>query len=212
MIAYHVTHIANQVRRMRTMTASSSNSKSSPTTPSRAPAARWTRRSNHRRRARIGLRVHGRGGRVGRAPLRRALPMTGARLTAALECANDAGGRCALWPSGNAHACYGVSRDTATSCAYAARPASAAGAALAVVGATPRPEGLVRARGRVRFHTLAPALLGSLPIQESLGGKARWLNEAVRPPGLNLWPARDHDCPPWRLKGNAMPVREDFRV
>ena len=39
-------------------------------------------------------------------------------------------------------------------------------------GATPRPEGLVRARGRVRFHTLAPALLGSLPIQESLGGKA----------------------------------------
>ena len=98
--------------------------------------------------------------------------MTGARLTAALECANDAGGRCALWPSGDAHACYGVSRDTATSCAYAARPASAAGAALAVVGATPRPEGLVRARGRVRFHTRAPALLGSLPIQESLGGKA----------------------------------------
>ena len=64
------------------MTASSSNSKSSPTTPSRAPAARWTRRSNHRRRARIGLRVHGRGGRVGRAPLRRALPMTGVRLMA----------------------------------------------------------------------------------------------------------------------------------
>ena len=30
--------------------------------------------------------------------------MTGARLTAALECANDAGGRCALWPSGDAHA------------------------------------------------------------------------------------------------------------
>ena len=40
------------------------------------------------------------------------------------------------------------------------------------MGATPRPEGLVRARGRVRFHTRAPALLGSLPIQESLGGKA----------------------------------------
>ena len=28
---------------------------------------------------------------------------TGARLMAALECANDAGGRCALWPSGDAH-------------------------------------------------------------------------------------------------------------
>ena len=41
-----------------------------------------------------------------------------------------------------------------------------------MVVATPRPEGLVRARGRVRFHTRAPALLGSLPIQESLGGKA----------------------------------------
>ena len=172
MIAYHVTHIASQVRRMRTMTASSSNSKSSPTTPSRAPAARWTRRSNHRRRARIGLRVHGRGGRVGRAPLRRALPMTGARLTAALECANDAGGRCALWLSGDAHACYGVSRDTATSCAYAARPASAAGAALAVVGATPQSEGLVRARGRVCFHTLGPCPPGVAPGPGIPCGKA----------------------------------------
>ena len=47
--------------------------------------------------------------------------MTGARLTAALECANDAGGRCALWPSGDAHACYGVSHDTATSCAYTSK-------------------------------------------------------------------------------------------
>ena len=71
--------------------------------------------------------------------------MTGARLTAALECANDAGGRCALCPSGDAHACYGVSRDTATSCAYAARPAGTAGAAPAVVGATPLRDALVRA-------------------------------------------------------------------
>ena len=47
--------------------------------------------------------------------------MTGARLTAALECANDPGGRCALWPSGDAHACYGVSHDTATSCAYTSK-------------------------------------------------------------------------------------------
>ena len=46
---------------------------------------------------------------------------TGARLMAALECANDAGGRCALWPSGDAHACYGVSHDTATSCAYTSK-------------------------------------------------------------------------------------------
>ena len=34
-----------------------------------------------------------------------ALPVTGARLMAALECANDAGGRCALWPSGDARRC-----------------------------------------------------------------------------------------------------------
>ena len=56
------------------------------------------------------------------APRGSALPVTtGARLMAALECANDAGGRCALWPSGDAHACYGVSHDTATSCAYTPR-------------------------------------------------------------------------------------------
>ena len=45
----------------------------------------------------------------------------GARLMAALECANDAGGRCALWPSGDARRCYGVSHDTATSCAYTSK-------------------------------------------------------------------------------------------
>ena len=63
--------------------------------------------------------------------------MTGARLTAALECANDAGGRCALWPSGDAHACYGVSHDTATSCAFAAGSVSAARAALTGDGSDP---------------------------------------------------------------------------
>ena len=90
--------------------------------------------------------------------------MTGARLTAALECANDAGGRCALWPSGDAHACYGVSHDTATSYAFAAGSVSAARAALTGTGATPQAEGLVRARGHACLHTLAPALQGSLPI------------------------------------------------
>ena len=38
--------------------------------------------------------------------------------------------------------------------------------------ATPQAEGLVRARGRACFHTLAPALRGSLPVHGSLGGKA----------------------------------------
>ena len=86
--------------------------------------------------------------------------MTGARLTAALECANDAGGRCAPWPSGDAHACYGVSHDTATSCAYAAGSVSAARAALTGTGATPQSEGLVRVRRRVCFHTPAPVPWG----------------------------------------------------
>ena len=96
---------------------------------------------------------------------------TGARLMAALECANDAGGRCALWPSGDARRCCGVGHDTATSCAYAARPAGTAGAAPAVVGATPQAEGLVRAWGWVCFHTPVPALQGSLPVHQSLAGR-----------------------------------------
>ena len=98
--------------------------------------------------------------------------MTGARLTAALECANDAGGRCALWPSGDAHACYGVSHDTATSCAFAAGSVSAARAALTGTGATPQSEGLVRVRRQVCLRTPAPVPSGSLPIHQSLRGKA----------------------------------------
>ena len=39
------------------------------------------------------------------------------------------------------------------------------------MGATPQAEGLVRARGPACFHTLAPALQGSLPFQGSLAGR-----------------------------------------
>ena len=91
---------------------------------------------------------------------RRSRAMTGARLAAALECANDAGGRCALWPSGDAHACYGVSHDTATSCAFAAGSVSAARAALTGTGATPQSEGLVRVRTQVCLRTPAPVPWG----------------------------------------------------
>ena len=97
--------------------------------------------------------------------------MTGARLTAALECANDAGGRCALWPSGDAHACYGVSHDTATSCAFAAGSVSAARAALTGTGATPQSEGLVRVRRQVCLRTPAPAPSGSLPANYPYAGR-----------------------------------------
>ena len=101
---------------------------------------------------------------------------TGARLMAALECANDAGGRCALWPSGDAHACCGVSHDTATSCAFAAGSVSAARAALTGTGATPQSEGLVRVRGRC-VCAPAPALLGSLPSHRSFQ-EGCWTDEA----------------------------------
>ena len=46
-----------------------------------------------------------------------------------------------------------------------ARPAAPNGAAPTGKGATPQSEGLVRARGRVCFHTPALALQGSLPVQ-----------------------------------------------
>ena len=91
--------------------------------------------------------------------------MTGARLMAAHECANNVRGRCAFWPSGDAHGRGGASHYAATFCTSAAKPAGAARTALAVAGATPQAEGLVRARGTVCFHTLAPALQGSLPFQ-----------------------------------------------
>ena len=42
------------------------------------------------------------------------------------------------------------------------------GAARTWRGATPQAEGLVRARGQVCFHTLAPALRGSFPVHGSL--------------------------------------------
>ena len=98
--------------------------------------------------------------------------MSGARLTAGLECANDVGVRFTLWPSGDSQGPSRVSTGGAVSCASVARTAGAARAAPAVAGATPQAEGLVRARTQVCFHTPAPRPLGSLPIHQSLRGKA----------------------------------------
>ena len=100
----------------------------------------------------------------------RSRAMSGARLTAALECANDAGGRCALWPSGDARRCWGVGRDTATSCAFAAGSVSAARAALTGTGATPQSEGLVRVRGQVCLRT-CPRPPGVAPEPSILPGR-----------------------------------------
>ena len=80
-----------------------------------------------------------------RAPRRGSLPMSGARLTAALECANDAGVRFTLRRPGDSHGASRVSAGAAASYASADRPASAVRAAPSEAGATPQAEGLVRA-------------------------------------------------------------------
>ena len=119
--------------------------------------------------------------------------MTGARLTAALECANDAGGRCALWPSGDAHACYGVSHDTATSCAFAAGSVSAARAALTGTGATPQSKGLVRVRGPGVFAHLPPPSWGrSRAIDPSRKGVGPMRPAALAIIGTALGAAAGH--------------------
>ena len=86
--------------------------------------------------------------------------MSGARLTAALECANDAGVRFTLRRPGDSHGASRLSAGAAASCASADRPASAVRAAPSVVGATPQSEGLVRVRTQVCFHTPAPVPWG----------------------------------------------------
>ena len=97
--------------------------------------------------------------------------MSGARLTAALECANDAGVRFTLRRPGDSHGASRLSAGAAASCASADRPAGTVGAAPAVVGATPQAEGLVRARGQVCFHTPAPAPLGRSRASNPYAGR-----------------------------------------
>ena len=94
--------------------------------------------------------------------------MTDLRLMPPLGCENDVGGRFTVCPVPNSHGTRRVSAEAAVSYASAARPAAARRAAQAEMGATPQAEGLVRARGPARFHTLAPAPSGSLPSQGSL--------------------------------------------
>ena len=86
--------------------------------------------------------------------------MSGARLTAALECANDAGVRFTLRRPGDSHGASRLSAGAAASCASADRSASAVRAAPSEAVATPQSEGLVRVRGQVCFHTPAPVPWG----------------------------------------------------
>ena len=95
--------------------------------------------------------------------------MTDARLEAALDCANDAEGGCALRPPGDAHACNGASPYAATSCGFASRPAKAGRDARPVMGATPPADALVVAWGHACFHTPVPSPRGSLPSIDPYG-------------------------------------------
>ena len=81
-------------------------------------------------------------------------------LEAVPERANDTGGRCALWPSGDAHRPTRLSAGAATFFGLAAPFARGARAARAVTLATPQSEGLVRVRGRVCLRTTRPRPLG----------------------------------------------------
>ena len=99
------------------------------------------------------------------APHRRARGTVPAlRLTAALECANDVGGRFTLWPSGDAHLPSCLSCSAATSCGSAARQAVAHGR----LGPwRERPPGPRAWYGRGAMHVftrLSPPLGGSLPV------------------------------------------------
>ena len=99
-------------------------------------------------------------GEVDDAPRRSSLPMSGPRLMAALERANDAGARCALRRSGDAHRQGSGSYRARTSCASAPRPASADRGAQAVLGATPQSGGLLRVRSQVCLRTPVPSPSG----------------------------------------------------
>ena len=98
--------------------------------------------------------------------------MSGARLTAALECANDAGVRFTLRRPGDSHGASRLSAGAAASWASGYMPSGAARAAPSVAVATHQSEGLVRVRGRVCLRTPAPRPPGVAPEPIIPCGKA----------------------------------------
>ena len=101
------------------------------------------------------------------------------RVMPRLERENDTGGRFTLWTSCDSQRHDRVSEDTATSCDSVARSAGAERAASSVMGATPRPEGLVVAWGRAGFHTPVPSPPGVAPFQGSLREGVRTDGQAI---------------------------------
>ena len=105
------------------------------------------------------------------APLRGALPvMTGAASHATTRSVQTTRGVDAHFgPARDARRCCRICADTALRLApHAARPASAARAALTGDGSDPPVGGPGTGSGAVRVCTPAPALLGSLPSHRSL--------------------------------------------
>ena len=151
-----------------------------------------------------------------RAPRRGSLPMSGARLTAALECANDAGVRFTLRRPGDSYGASRLSAGAAASCASADRPASAVRAALTGTVATPQSEGLVRVRRQVCLRTPAPVPSGSLPANYPCAG--RRFSAASRrritsspapcPSGYRTSPLRR----PWCNRKAASDIRNRWRA
>ena len=152
-----------------------------------------------------------------RAPRRGSLPMSGARLTAALECANDAGVRFTLRRPGDSHGASRLSADAAASCASADRPASAVRAALTGTGATPPADALVMAWAGAGFHKPRTAPGGVAPVPMIPRGKAAdpptktpakdLVTSPARPPSGINWSREKYTL--WRY--SSAPCRHEGR-
>ena len=97
--------------------------------------------------------------------------MSGGRFTAVLRRENDAGVRFTPGRSSDSHVARRPTGGAAASWASGYMPSGAARAAPSVAVATRPPKGLVRARGRARFHAPGPAPWGVAPLQRSLAGR-----------------------------------------
>ncbi len=82
------------------------------------------------------------------------------------ECENDTGGRFTLRRSADSQSSECATGAVATSCGQAARSSSAERAAMAVAGATPRPEGLVRHSGEFVFTIRRPPSRGRSRVKD----------------------------------------------
>ena len=100
-------------------------------------------------------------------------------------------GRFTLWPSGDSRSGSHLSAGAAASCASEAILVSTTRAAPPVAGASRGAEVAAQRKAKCVFHTLAPALEGSLPpkrpLQESYHAplSGRRINESNRLPGLD---------------------------